>query len=224
MEETIVSTLHGVILDVDGTLVDSNDAHARAWVAALAEYGYDIPFERVRPLIGMGGDKLMPQVGGPSEDSDEGQRIGKRRAEIFKERELPALRPFPQTRELLQHMRERGLKLVVASSAKQAELDSLLKVAGANDLVEERTSSSDAENSKPDPDIVQVALDSAGLKPEQAVMLGDTPFDIEAARKAGVGTIALRCGGWHDHTLEGAIAVYCDPADLLEHYDSSPLG
>jgi HAD superfamily hydrolase (TIGR01509 family) len=218
-----VSTLRGVILDVDGTLIDSNDAHARAWVAALAEHGYDIPFARVRPLIGMGGDKLMPEVGGPSEDSDEGQRISKRRAEIFKQRELPALRAFPQTRELLKHMRERGLKLVVASSAKKEELESLLKVAGATDVVEERTSSSDAENSKPDPDIVQVALDSAGLQPDQAIMLGDTPFDVEAARKAGVGTIALRCGGWHDHDLAGAIAVYRDPADLLAHYDSSPL-
>ena len=217
--------VRGVILDIDGTLVDSNDAHARAWVAALAQHGLEVPYEQVRRLIGMGGDKLLPEVGGPSADSAEGKRISARRGEIFKERYLPALEPFAGTRELLAHMRERGLKLAVASSAKREELGPLLEAAGAQDLIEEQkqTSSSDADSSKPDPDIVQAALDRLGLPPEQVIMIGDTPFDVEAARRAGVGTIALRCGGWHDNDLGGALAVYGDPADLLAHYDSSPL-
>jgi HAD superfamily hydrolase (TIGR01509 family) len=219
-----VSDIRGVILDVDGTLIDSNDAHARAWVEALAEFGYAVPYEKVRPLIGMGGDKLMPAVGGPSEESAEGKQITQRRAEIFKQRYLPTLKAFPVTRELLEHMRARGLKRAVASSAKQDELEPLLKLAGADDLIEKKTSSDDADSSKPDPDIVQVALEKLGLPPEQVVMIGDTPFDVEAAGKAGIGTIALRCGGWHDHDLVGALAVYQDPADLLARYDSSPLG
>ncbi len=217
-----MSDIHGVILDVDGTLVDSNDAHAHAWVAALAEHGYGVLFERVRPLIGMGGDKLLPAVGGPDEQSEEGRQISARRAEIFKTTFLPSIEAFPRTRELLERMRERGMRLVVASSAKKDELDALLSIAGAQDLVEQRTSSSDAGSSKPDPDIVQVALDQLGFPLAEVLMLGDTPYDVEAARKAGISTIALRSGG-HDADLDGALAIYDDPADLLEHYESSPL-
>src|SRR5829696_4296497 len=109
--------VRGIILDIDGTLVDSNDAHARAWVEALAEHGIQVPFEKVRRLIGMGGDKLMPRVCGIREDSPEGKKISKRRKEIFRERYLPSLRPCRGARELLQRMHAGGLKLVVASSA-----------------------------------------------------------------------------------------------------------
>ena len=210
-------------MDVDGTLVDSNDAHARAWVEALAENGVDVPFEKVRPLIGKGGDKLLPEVSGIEEESPEGERIGSSRSKIFKERYLPNIKAFPQTRELLKRMRDEGLKLVVASSAKEDELTPLLEKAGAADLIEKKTSSDDAENSKPDPDIVKAALDKSGLAPDEVVMLGDTPYDIEAASRAGVRAMALRSGGWKDCDLSGAIATYDDTADLLAHYDSSPL-
>ncbi|MGA9770840.1 MAG: HAD family hydrolase [Blastocatellia bacterium] len=215
--------IRGVILDIDGTLVDSNDAHARAWVEALAEEGISVPFDKVRPLIGMGGDKLLPRVSGLEEDSPRGRRIGQRRGEIFKERYLPRLKPFPSTRDLLLKMRERGLKLAVATSAKEEELKPLLKIAGANDLIEEKTSSDDAENSKPDPDIVKAALDESGLSADEAVMIGDTPYDIEAASRAGLKIIAFRSGGWNDADLARAIAIYDGPADLLAQYDSSPL-
>ena len=117
-----MTRFRAVILDVDGTLVDSNDAHAKSWVEALATYGYTVPFEKVRPLIGKGGDKVLPEVAGISEDSPEGRNISQRRSEIFKERYLPHIHPFPCARELLQHMRERGLKLAVASSSKPDEL------------------------------------------------------------------------------------------------------
>jgi HAD superfamily hydrolase (TIGR01509 family) len=216
--------IRGVLLDVDGTLVDSNDAHAHAWVEALAEHGINVEFEKVRPLIGMGGDKLLPEVSGIEADTPEGERIGTRRGEIFKERYLPKLKAFPSTRELLQRMRDQGLKLVVASSAKEDELNPLLKIAGAADLIEEKTSSDDAENSKPDPDIVKAALASSGLAPGEVLMIGDTPYDIESASRAGVRVVAVRCGGWNDTDLSGAIAIFDDPADLLAHYESSPLG
>jgi HAD superfamily hydrolase (TIGR01509 family) len=219
-----VSEVRGVILDVDGTLVDSNDAHAHAWVEALAEHDYDLPFEKIRRLIGMGGDKLLPAATGQDSQSEIGKRISERRREIFKTRYLPSIKPFPKVRELLSHMRERGLKLVVASSAQPDELDQLLEIAVAKRLVEDTTSSNDADNSKPDPDIVQVALHNLGYPPAEVVMLGDTPYDIEAATKAGINTVALLCGGWSEQDLSQALAIYADPADLLEHYESSPLG
>lgn len=215
--------IRGVILDVDGTLVDSNDAHARSWVEAMAENGYHVPYEKVRPLIGMGGDKVLPATIGIQKDSPQGKKISQRRAEIFKERYLPAVQAFPQARELLQRMRASGLKLAVASSAQPDELKALLRIVGASDLIEEESSSKDAQSSKPDPDIVHVTLQRIGFPADQVIMLGDTPYDIEAAQKVGVGTIALRSGGWSDDELRGALAIYNDTADLLAHYDSSPL-
>jgi phosphoglycolate phosphatase-like HAD superfamily hydrolase len=212
-----------VILDVDGTLVDSNDAHARAWVDALREGGFDVPFERVRPLIGMGGDKLLPAVTGLPEVDPAAERIGKRRGEIFKSAFLPSLRAFPRTRELLLRMRDAGLKLAVASSAQPEELHALLRIAGASDLLEGASSADDVGTSKPDPDVVHAALERLALPPGVAVMIGDTPYDVEAAARAEVGAIAFRCGGWGDERLRGAIAIYDAPADLLARFDASPL-
>lgn len=213
----------GVILDVDGTLVDSNDAHAKAWVEAFAEHGIRVSYEQVRTLIGMGGDKLMPKVSGIRADSPQGRAISKRRGELFLKQYLPHLRPSPGARELLHRMRDEGLKLVVASSAKKDELKPLLKVCGADEVIEDKTSSDDADRSKPDPDIVHAALENLGLPPAEVVMLGDTPYDIEAAGRAGVRTVAVRCGGWGDDGLRGAAAIYQDPANLLEHFAASPF-
>ena len=215
--------IHGVILDVDGTLVDSNDAHAESWVEAMAEHDYIVPFEKVRRLIGEGGDKVLPETIGIQAESDEGKQISSRRGEIFKERYLPSVRAFPSAQKLLDHMRARGLKLAVASSAKPDELRALLQIVGAADLIEEKSSSKDVKNSKPDPDIMHVTMEKIGLPADEVVMLGDTPYDIESARKVGVGTIALRCGGWQDRDLAKARAIYTDTADLLSHYDTSPL-
>ena len=215
--------IHAVIFDVDGTLVDSNDAQARSWVDALKEFGYSVPYEKVRPLIGMGGDKVLPETIGVQKDSEKGKQISKRRSEIFKEKYLPNVRPFPDAQKLLDRMREQGLKLAIATSAQPDELRPLLQIVGAADLIEDKTSARDVKSSKPDPDVMQVALKRVGYPPNEVVMIGDTPYDIEAARKVGVGTIAFRCGGWSDSDLAGAIAINNDPADLLAHYDSSPL-
>lgn len=215
--------IRGVILDVDGTLVNSNDAHAHSWVEAMAEQGYQVPFDTIRPLIGMGGDKVLPETIGVDKDSPTGKKISQRRGEIFKEQYLSSVRPFPHAQDLLNHMREHGLKLAIASSAKPDELKSLLSIVGAADLIQDKSSEKDASNSKPAPDIMEATLRKIGLPANEVLMLGDTAYDIESGKNAGVSTIALRCGGWKDSDLQGAVAIYNDPADLLAHYDESPL-
>ena len=210
-----------VILDVDGTLVDSNDAHASAWVDAFATHGITVPFDLVRRRIGMGGDKLMPEVSGISEDSDQGAAIAATRAELFTRDYLPRIAAFARVRELIERFLADGLRLAVASSAKEGELTPLLEAAGVEDLIKRRTSSDDADASKPEPDIVLAALQQAKAAPEQAVMLGDTPYDIEAATRAGVRVVAVESGGWRRDELTGAAEVYRDVADILERYDST---
>jgi len=214
----------GVILDIDGTLINSNDAHARAWVQALAQFDIYVPFPEVRRLIGMGGDKLLPAIARIEEDSPLGKKVSERRAEIFNQQYFRHLAAFPKTRELLMKMRDVGMSLAVASSAKRAELEAFLRLANVLDLIEGATSSSDADNSKPDPDIVQAALRKLELEPGRVLMIGDTPYDIEAASRAGIATIAFRCGGRSDEDLERAIAIYDGPAALLADFDASPLG
>lgn len=216
-----MNTLRGVLLDIDGTLIDSNDAHALAWVAALAEQDIHVRREDVRRLIGMGGDKLLPAITGVDAESALGQGIGERRAELFRERYLPGVSAFPGSRALLERMSADGLTLVAASSAKADELGALLARAGATGLLRGATSSDDAERSKPDPDIVVEAIARSGHHPGELVMLGDTPYDVEAGTRAGVPVVALRCGGWDDADLRGAAAIYDGPADLLARYDAS---
>jgi phosphoglycolate phosphatase-like HAD superfamily hydrolase len=212
-----------VIFDIDGTLVDSNDAHAHAWVDALAEVGHHVAFARVRPLIGMGGDKVLPELAGLAEDSPEGKRIAKRRGEIFRTRYFPTVPGIPGAQELVSHLVREGHALAVASSARKEELEDLLRCAGVDRLIKLRTSSSDTDNSKPDPDVVHAALKQLGVDASDSIMIGDTPYDIEAARRAGVETIAFRSGGWSDKDLKGAVAIYDGPAHLRREYESSPL-
>jgi HAD superfamily hydrolase (TIGR01509 family) len=215
--------VRGVILDVDGTLVDSNEAHANAWVEAMAEAGIDVPISKVRRLIGMGGDKLLPASCGIDENTSEGRNIIKRREEIFRTRYLPTLKSFPSAEDLLQRMHADGLKLAVASSARADELAELLRICGGDKFIEFKTSSDDAAHSKPDPDVVQAAVQLLGLPTTDVLMLGDTPYDIGAAHKAGIRVVAVRCGGWGDANLANAIEVYDSPADLLAQYDKSPF-
>ncbi|HEX6163634.1 MAG TPA: HAD family hydrolase [Vicinamibacterales bacterium] len=216
-------TLKAVLFDVDGTLVDSNDAHAAAWVKAFAEHGITVDPIQVRRCIGMGGDKLMPEVSGIEEESPEGEPIATRRGEIFKNEFLPNLEAFKGAKDLVAAVTERGYTAVAASSASKADLKALLKIAGADKIFDDKTSSDDADNSKPDPDIIEAALERARSKPAEAVMIGDTPYDIGAARKAGVRIIAFRSGGWLDPDLVGAIEIYDGPWDLLARFDRSIL-
>ena len=209
----------GVLLDVDGTLVDSNDAHARAWEQAFREHGYEVPYDRLRPLIGMGGDKILPLAANLEPDSIAGQLVSDQRQALFLHDHLPVLRPQRGARQLVQRLRERGVRLAVATSAKAEEIDGLLRVAGVDDLVDEVVTNTHAPASKPEPDILHLALERLRCPPGETLMIGDTPYDIEAAARAGVATIALRCGGFSNQDLAGAIAVYDDPEALAIDLD-----
>jgi HAD superfamily hydrolase (TIGR01509 family) len=213
----------GILLDMDGTLIDSNDAHARAWEQAFAENGQPFPFEEIRRLVGMGGDNLIPALLGIEKESALGSRISERRGEIYRDELFPQIRPFPGVRPLLERMRQAGLRLVIATSSPTEELEPAVDLAGIRDLLEAHTTADDAESSKPEPDIVHAALDQLGIRPEEAVMLGDTPYDIAAAGRAGVDLIAFRCGGFSDEDLAGALAIFDGPWDLLERWEDSPL-
>lgn len=215
--------LEGVLLDVDGTLIDSNGYHADSWSDAFREFGMDIPPDRVRPLIGMGGDKLLPKLTGIDAESEQGKALSKRRAEIFRERYVPKLRLTRGARALVDRLRKEGLRLVIATSAREEELRVMLRQVGLEDLLERKTSSDDAESSKPDPDIVLAALQKAALKPQAAILLGDTPYDVAAARHASVDSVALLTGGWDAEALHGAVAIYEDPEDVLRHFTASPF-
>lgn len=215
--------LRGLLLDIDGTLLDSNDAHAMSWIDAFAEIGIPLEHERIRRMIGMGGDKLVWEAARMRDDSDEGKQLTKRRAAIFASTYLPQLRPFPGGRALLQRARAEGLRLTVATSASGSELDDLLRQAEIDDLIERAATASDAERSKPDPDIVEAAIARSGHRPGELLLLGDTPYDILAARRAGVDTVAVRSGGWSDDELAQSIAIYSDTKELVDSYDDSPL-
>jgi HAD superfamily hydrolase (TIGR01509 family) len=178
------------LLDIDGTLLDSNDAHAWSWVQVLERHGRPVLFARVRPLIGKGGDKLLAELLGIGADEPLGRRLSEDRRRLFLERHLPRLRPTRGARELLQRMQRDGLALVVATSASGDELQALLRQAGVDDLIARSATASDAGHSKPDPDIVLAALRKSGVAAERALMVGDTPYDIAAARAVGVATIA----------------------------------
>ena len=207
-----------MLFDVDGTLIDSNGAHAEAWTQSLREHQVAVAVDQIRRLIGMGGDKILPAVAHVSEDSEAGRSITRRKKEVFATL-MPGLRPTPGARPLLEYLREQGVELIVATSADDHEMSALLQRAGVDDLIPERTSKDDASASKPDPDIVRAALARSWAHPRETVLIGDTPYDIEAADRAGIQAIALRCGGyWTDSSLRGAARIFDDPQALLAHW------
>lgn len=207
-----------VLLDIDGTLLDSNDAHASAWRAALATEGVEVDLDRLRRMIGLGGDRIVAALG-LDPDGERAKRVERRKTEIFRGRLLPTVQPFAGTRALVERIVAHGLRPVAASSAAPDELGDLLARAGVDDVV---LSPAPPRSSKPAPDVVEAALARAGARPDEAVLVGDTPYDLEAARRAGVPMVALRCGGW-DFAEGGPVAVYADPEDLLLHWTGSPL-
>lgn len=217
--------IKAAIFDIDGTLIDSVDLHASAWQEALVKFGHDVTFEQARSQIGKGGDQLIPVFLSSAEEADHGEEMEEWRGKLFKSKYLPMVRPFSAVPELLRRVRAAGLKVAVASSAKQSELKVYLEVAGIADLVDAATSSEDAEHSKPAPDIFQVALQKLGLSPAEAVAVGDTPYDAQAAGKAGMRTIGVLCGGFTEADLRegGCVAVYPGPGALLACFDASPL-
>jgi HAD superfamily hydrolase (TIGR01549 family) len=220
-----MARLRAVILDIDGTLVYSNDEHARAFVEAARELGIaGGDFDQVRRLIGKGGDKLIPEVFGFEQESEQGEKLEERKGEIFRRRYGPHLQATPGTRELLEQLKGRGVRLVVATSAGEDDLEILLERAGVADLIDDCTSSSDVEESKPEPDVVQAAVELAKAEPGEVVMIGDTPYDVEAALRANVRIVGVRTGGWGDEDLAGAVEIHDDPAAILSALERSVLG
>ena len=217
---------NAAIFDIDGTLVDSVDLHASAWQEALAKFGHPVTFEQARSQIGKGGDQLIPVFLSEAEQKDHGEAMEQWRGKLFKSKYLPLVRPFSAVPELLRRVREAGLKVAVASSAKQAELQVYLDIARVTDLVDVATCSEDAEQSKPAPDIFQVALKKLGMAGPDTVAIGDTPYDARAAAGASIQTIGMLCGGFTEADLRagGCVAVYPGPAALLACFDASPLG
>ncbi len=215
-----------VIFDVDGTLVDSVDQHARAWQDAFVEFGHPVEFAAIRSQIGKGGDQLLPVFLDEAERNRIGAPLETRRKEILQQRYLHTIKAFPHVRELFQHLLQNGFQTALASSAKGDELAHYKQVANIEDLVQEQTSSDDAERSKPYPDIFQAAMNRLpGVSPRAAWVIGDTPYDAEAAGKIGLRTIGLLCGGFAQADLRraGCIAIYTDPASLLSGFADSPL-
>jgi HAD superfamily hydrolase (TIGR01509 family) len=210
-----------VLLDVDGTLVDTNYFHVLAWWQAFTEHGYDVPMTRLHHLIGQGSDRLVESAIGRSDG-----RVVEGHSKHWGEwiDKAPAL---PGAAELIRRAKTAGLAVVLASSASSEELEVLSATIGAPDAIDHATSKDDAEQSKPNPDIIQAALDAGGYDPDQVILVGDTVWDVEAANRAGVETVVgVLTGGISEAELReaGAVEVYKDAAELCERFDSSALG
>ncbi|HEU0273558.1 MAG TPA: HAD family hydrolase [Candidatus Udaeobacter sp.] len=210
------------IFDIDGTLVDSNDLHVDSWDRAFRRFGKQFPREKLRAQIGKGSDQYLPEFLTPSEIKRFGKKLEDYKSDLFRKEYLPKVRPFPKVRELFQRIRDGSKHIVLASSGKKADTKYYVDLLKIDDLIDGYVSGDDADSSKPAPDIFAASLKKLGdISPADAVTVGDTRFDIDAARKAGLTTIAFLCGGTSGAVLReaGAIAIFSDPADFLAHYD-----
>ncbi len=218
--------IKAVIFDIDGTLIDTVDLHAEAWVEALRHFGYEIAFQDLRSQIGKGGDQILHGLLPPEAIEGRGDEIKEFRSDLFKRDYLDRARAFPGVRALFERIRAAGQKAVLASSGNADEVERYKTIAGIADLIDSATSSDDAERSKPFPDIFQAALAKlAPLTPEEAVVIGDTPYDAEAARTARMKSIGVLSGGFSEQALReaGCLAIFRVAEDFLHRYDSSPL-
>jgi HAD superfamily hydrolase (TIGR01509 family) len=214
----------GVMFDVDGTLVDTTYLHTEAWWEALRQHEQDVPMAEIHRSIGMGSDKILEHLLGPDRDRDQDAEITVAH-DVLYAAWWERLRPLPGATDLLHAVADRGLAVVLASSAKETELKVLLRVVNADDVIAAATSSADAAESKPAPDILQAALDQSDVDPHRAVFVGDSVWDVEAAGRLHIPCIGLTCGGTsaEELTKAGAVATYEDPADLLAHLDHSAI-
>jgi HAD superfamily hydrolase (TIGR01509 family) len=217
-------TIKAVFFDIDGTLVDSNDFHVSAWEVAFATVGVKFDRRMIRDQIGKGTDALVPTLLPNAEDS-EIERLGDAHGTEFKDKYLKSVKPFSGAHDLLERVHGAGLSIVFASSAGGTELDHYLDLLDARDLVVASTSADDVEHTKPAPDIFAVALSKVDLSPAEVIVVGDTPYDVEAAGKCGIAAIAVRSGGFSDEVLRaaGAVEIYDDVAALLAQYNTSRI-
>ncbi|WP_180281449.1 HAD family hydrolase [Azospirillum oleiclasticum] len=216
----------GVIFDVDGTLVDSVDLHAQAWVEALRHFGYEVDFDAVRSQIGKGGDQLMPVFVPPADLERRQDEIDRYRHDLFARDYMDRVTGFPGVRSLIERLLADGKRVALASSAKGDELQRYKRVAGIDDLIRTETTSDDVDRSKPHPDIFEAARRKLDLPARDAVVVGDTPWDALAAGKAGIPIIGVLCGGFAEADLRkaGCVEIHRDPQDLLDRYQGSVIG
>jgi HAD superfamily hydrolase (TIGR01509 family) len=214
-----------VLFDIDGTLVDSVDLHARAWQEALARFGKEVPLERVRSQIGKGGDQLLPVFLSEEDRERFGEDLSEYRSSLYQREYLPWVKPFPDARELLTRLKQAGTVIGLASSCNRMELGYYLRMVGGASLVDAATTADDADRSKPFPDIFEACLDKLGFEAADAVAVGDSPYDAESALRAGISAVGVLSGGFPESTLEaaGCSAVYQDVADLLARLPATPL-
>lgn len=214
--------IEAYIFDIDGTLIDSVDYHAEAWVKAFEKFGRKIKFYEARRQIGKGGDQFLPEFLLKKEIKEFGKQLEDERGKIFKREFLLKIKPFPKVRELFEKIRADGKRIVLASSSNADEIEVYKKIARIEDLIEAETSADDAEKSKPEPDIFEAALGKLGkINKKNAVVIGDTPYDAEAAAKINLKTIGVLTGGWMKSELHsaGCAEVYLDAAELLVNYE-----
>jgi HAD superfamily hydrolase (TIGR01509 family) len=219
----VMSIRRGVLFDIDGTLVDTSYLHTVSWWQAFRQAGMDVSMARIHRAVGMGGDQLVHEVTDGVADEQAPELIASHDA--LYSAHWPGLRLLPGARELVLHCHQAGLVTVLASSASSAEFDVLTTVLDLDDVIDAVTGSADADSSKPDPDIVLVALDKAKLKPENAVFVGDAVWDVQASAKAGLRCVGVESGGTSaaELTEAGAIRTYRDAAELLQRFKDSPL-
>ncbi len=212
------------ILDIDGTLIDTNYQHALAWFRAFARHEIVLPIWRIHRHIGMGGDQLVSALTDERTDRELGEGIREAETSLYGEM-IGEVRAMAGSKELIDELRGRGHRVVLATSAKPQELDHYLEMLDARERADAWTSSEDVESTKPEPDLVHAALQKLGAGPGDAVMVGDTPWDVEAAKRAGVGTLAVRTGGFAPEELRGAgaLAVYESVAELRDSLEQTPL-
>ncbi|WP_328460252.1 HAD family hydrolase [Actinoplanes sp. NBC_00393] len=214
----------GVLFDVDGTLIDTTYLHAVSWWESLRQHDHDVPMAEIHRGIGMGSDKLLDHLLGADRDHDADEEMTTAH-DVLYGAWWERLRPLPGAADLVRAVAARDLAVVLASSAREPELNQLRRVLGADDVITAATSSADAEESKPAPDILQAALDQSDVDPEHAVYVGDAVWDVQAAGKLGIPCIGLTCGGTSAAELReaGAIATYANPAALLEDLESTAI-
>jgi HAD superfamily hydrolase (TIGR01509 family) len=216
-------SVEAALLDVDGTLIDSNYQHALAWYRAFRRHGIVLPLWRIHRAVGMGGDQLVPALVGPDVDRECGDAVRDARDEVYGEL-IDEVAPLDGAHELIADLSERGLRAVLASSSPEDELAHYLELLEARELADAWTTKEDVQATKPAPDLVVAALDKADTR--SAVMVGDTRWDIEAARSAGIETVCVITGGWSEQELReaGAAAVFESVQELRERLDETPLG
>jgi len=218
MRQPPILRASAVIFDVDGTLVDSVDFHAEAWQRAFSAFGFEFDFLEIRSQIGKGGDQLLPVFLEGEILEKQGKKIEAYRQDLFEREYFHRVVGFPKVPELFRFLIEAGKTIALGSSAKSADLEAYERAAGVEGMTSVETSSDDAQRSKPHPDIFVAALDRLGLPAKDVIVVGDTPYDVEAANKAGMKTTGLLCGGFSEESLwdSGAVDVYRDPEHLLE--------